>query len=218
MRVKPGATMTERAAAACLLHVNIDHIATVRNARGAAYPDPVAGAALCLNAGADGITAHLREDRRHIRDADVFALAALLRGLPQGFNFEMAATAEMVQIACKARPAYVTLVPERREERTTEGGLDVLAGGERLRGMVAELKAADIQVSLFVTPDAEQLRAAAAAGAQQVELHTGEYAHASAADAARELASLQAGATLAKQLGMRVAAGRAGTHAHCGGR
>lgn len=132
------------------LHVNIDHIATLRNARGTTYPDPIEGARVCIDAGADGITAHLREDRRHIRDDDVERLRKLLRTT---FNLEMAATDEMVEIARKVQPDVVTLVPERREERTTEGGLDVIAGGGALAQRVNTLHAVDIKVSLFIAAD-----------------------------------------------------------------
>lgn len=188
------------------LHINVDHVATLRNARGTAYPDPVEAARVCLEAGAHGITAHLREDRRHIRDADVERLRATLRAT---FNLEMAATDEMVGIALKTAPDVVTLVPERREERTTEGGLEVAKAGPALAAHVAKLRAADIKVSLFIAADVAQVEASHALGVEQIELHTGEYAHA-AGDAAaeeRELARLAAAARRGHELGLEIAAG-----------
>ena len=152
------------------LGVNVDHVATVRNARGGSLPDPVRAAALATAAGADGITAHLREDRRHIRDDDMRRLKAEL-SVP--LNFEMAATDEMVAIALDVRPHACCLVPERREERTTEGGLDVIGGGALLAGRIRALAGAGIRVSLFVAADPDQIAAAKAAGAAVVELHTG---------------------------------------------
>src|SRR5580704_17722499 len=137
------------------LHINVDHVATLRNARGTTYPDPVLAALACLDAGADGITAHLREDRRHIKDADMQSL----RGLRATLNMEMAATDEMVAIAARVKPDVVTLVPERREERTTEGGLDVVAGGSALAGRVRALRDAGIKVSLFIAAKADQIEA-----------------------------------------------------------
>jgi pyridoxine 5-phosphate synthase len=187
------------------LHVNIDHVATLRNARGTTYPDPVEAARACLDAGADGITAHLREDRRHIRDDDVERLRKLLRTT---FNLEMAATPEMVAIACRLQPDVVTLVPERREERTTEGGLDVVAGGEALADHVRKLAAAHIKVSLFIAADPAQIEASAKLGVEQIELHTGEYCHArDPARAQHELEKLARGATAAQVAGLEVAAG-----------
>jgi len=202
------------------LHINIDHVATVRNARGTPYPDPTLAARACLEAGAHGITAHLREDRRHIQDADVERLRASLRAT---FNLEMAATDEMVEIAVRLHPDVVTLVPERREERTTEGGLDVVRGGAALAARVRTLRAAEIKVSLFIAADPAQIDAARALGVEQIELHTGEYAEAfghpqsmSAFDlarppppteAARELARLAKAAAHAHALGIEVAAG-----------
>ncbi len=185
------------------LHVNVDHVATVRNARGTPYPDPVRAAEECLAAGADGITAHLREDRRHIVDADVERLRALLSRSSRTFNLEMAATDEMVAIALRVKPDVCTLVPERREERTTEGGLDVVAGGERLARQVRALAVAGIKVSLFIAADASQIERSRAAGAVQIELHTGEYAHGHEG----ELARLADGAKLARAAGLEVAAG-----------
>lgn len=191
------------------LHVNVDHVATLRNARGAPYPDPVRAARVCLEAGAHGITVHLREDRRHITDADVEALRAAFDAT---LNLEMAATDEMVAIALRTKPDIVTLVPERREERTTEGGLDVVAAAASLSRHVDALRAANIKVSLFVAADRAQLDAARALGVEEVELHTGEYAHAfGAADgpeaAARELARLADAAKHGRSLGLEIAAG-----------
>jgi pyridoxine 5-phosphate synthase len=185
------------------LHVNVDHVATLRNARGTPYPDPVRAAEACLAAGAHGITAHLREDRRHIVDADVEGLRALCASHHRTFNLEMAATDEMVGIAARVRPDVCTLVPERREERTTEGGLDVVAGGQALAERVKKLAAAGIKVSLFIAADAAQIERSRALAAAQVELHTGEYAHGRDG----ELARLAAGAKRAHALGMEVAAG-----------
>ena len=185
------------------LHINVDHVATLRNARGAPYPDPVRGAEECLAAGADGITAHLREDRRHIQDADVHRLAALCKKAETTFNLEMAATDEMVGIATRVKPDVCTLVPERREERTTEGGLDVVAGGEGLGARVKALMAADIRVSLFIAADVAQIDRAHTIGAAQVELHTGEYAH----GVDGELARLARGTGHARAAGLEVAAG-----------
>ena len=192
------------------LGVNIDHVATIRNARGESYPDPARAAEVALAAGADGITAHLREDRRHISDADIEALAALTRkrGLP--LNFEMAVTDEMRDIALRHRPHAACLVPERREEVTTEGGLDVAGQHNRVAPVVAALKAAGIRVSLFIEADPRQVQAAFEVGAQVVELHTGAYS-----DAAREgrgeaqlrLEALRAAAAQAAGLGLEVHAG-----------
>ncbi|MFO0667807.1 MAG: pyridoxine 5'-phosphate synthase [Polyangiaceae bacterium] len=205
------------------LHVNIDHIATLRNARGTTYPDPVKGAQIALEAGAEGITAHLREDRRHIRDEDIDRIGAHVREAGRIFNLEMAATDEMVQIALKARPDVVTLVPERRAERTTEGGLDVLAVGEdgdALRKRIDLLLRAKLRVSLFIAPLNEQIAAGRKLGVQQVELHTGEYAHAvdayglGAPAVQAELARLQTAATFAHELGVEVAAGHGLTRAN----
>jgi pyridoxine 5-phosphate synthase len=188
------------------LHVNVDHVATLRNARGTPYPDPVKAAEECLAAGAHGITAHLREDRRHIVDADVERLRALCATHHRTFNLEMAATDEMVAIAARVKPDVCTLVPERREERTTEGGLDVVGGGEALAKRVGALVAAGIKVSLFIAADAPQIERSRAAGAAQIELHTGEYAHSTEARAG-ELDRLAAGASRGHALGLEVAAG-----------
>ncbi|MCC7429118.1 MAG: pyridoxine 5'-phosphate synthase [Alphaproteobacteria bacterium] len=187
------------------LGVNIDHVATIRNARGGAHPDPVRAALLAKEAGADGITAHLREDRRHIRDADMPRLRHDV-GLP--LNFEMAATEEMAGIALALRPHACCLVPERREERTTEGGLDVLGALPWLTPYIGRLAAAGIRVSLFIAADPAQIRAAASAGAPVIELHTGTYCDAhTEAERAQELARLAEGARLAAGLGLEVHAG-----------
>ena len=190
------------------LGVNIDHVATLRNARGGAYPDPLRAAKLAEEAGCDGITAHLREDRRHIRDADMEALAAEL-SVP--LNFEMAATAEMQALALKLKPHAVCLVPERREERTTEGGLEVAGDQNHLTDFILPLREAGARVSLFVAPDPAQIEASARVGAAVVELHTGAYCdfHAEGDLAARdaEFERLKAAATQAHALGLEVHAG-----------
>ncbi|MCW1954331.1 pyridoxine 5'-phosphate synthase [uncultured Lentibacter sp.] len=195
------------------LGVNIDHVATVRNARGSAYPDPVRAAKLAEAAGADGITAHLREDRRHIRDADIDGLMA---SLATPLNFEMAATAEMQSIALAHRPHAVCIVPEKREERTTEGGLDVAADDNRLAQFIAPLAAAGCRVSLFIGHEPRQIKAAARIGAAVVELHTGAYCdHHYEGDFAKrdaELAALIEGAALAHSLGLEVHAGHGLTY------
>lgn len=190
------------------LGVNVDHVATVRNARGSTLPDPVRAALLAAAAGADGITAHLREDRRHIRDEDI---RRLKEALPIPLNFEMAATPEMVAIAEEVRPHACCLVPERREERTTEGGLDVMGGGLDLAHRVERLSAAGIRVSLFVAPDADQIVRAADIGAAVVELHTGAWCdHRTAGhvdEANAEYERLLAAAEQATTLGLEVHAG-----------
>ena len=190
------------------LGVNIDHVATVRNARGSAWPDPLRAALVAEAAGADGITAHLREDRRHIRDADMEALRAGL-GIP--LNFECAATAEMAEIALRLKPHAVCLVPERREERTTEGGLDVAGDRARLTDYIAPLRAAGCRVSMFIGHDPRQIEASAQIGAAVVELHTGHYSDLQAegrlTEAAAELTALREGARLAAALGLEVHAG-----------
>lgn len=162
--------------------MNVDHVATVRNARGGAHPDPVRAALLAVEAGADGITAHLREDRRHISDADI---EALMRDLSVPLNLEMAATAEMLAIALRHKPAAVCLVPEKRQERTTEGGLDAAGGHTHLAPFVSKLSDAGIRVSLFIEADPRQLDAARSMGAPVVELHTGSYCEAEGAARAR---------------------------------
>ncbi len=186
------------------LGVNIDHVATIRNARGGQLPDPVRAAKLAAQAGADGITAHLREDRRHISDGDIDRLMAAI-DIP--LNLEMAATREMLDIALRHRPHAACIVPERREERTTEGGLDVAGARERLRPMVHALGEAGVRVSLFIEPDARQLDAARAIGAPVVELHTGAYCEAERAARARELARIETAAAHAGALGIECHAG-----------
>ncbi len=195
------------------LGVNIDHVATVRNARGSAWPDPLRAALLAEASGADGITAHLREDRRHIRDGDIEALMAAI-SIP--LNFECAATAEMQKLALRHRPHAVCLVPEKREERTTEGGLDVASDQIRLADYIAPLRDAGARVSMFISHDVRQIEASARIGAAVVELHTGLYSelladgHADLAD--RELAALRKGAEHAASLGLEVHAGHGLTY------
>lgn len=188
-----------------LLGVNVDHVATLRQARGTVYPDPLAAALLAEESGADSITVHLREDRRHIQDHDVHSLLERLR---VRLNLEMAVTAEMLAIACDARPSDCCLVPEKRHELTTEGGLDVAGNRASIESAVAQLAAADIRVSLFIDPDKRQVDAAAATGARVIELHTGVYADADdEAVQARELARIRAAAEYAAALGITVHAG-----------
>lgn len=193
------------------LGVNIDHVATIRNARGADYPDPVRAALLALDAGADGITAHLREDRRHISDRDIERLAAILRERTRPLNLEMAVTREMQEIALRHRPPAVSLVPERREERTTEGGLDVAGGHNAIAPFVQRLKDAGCRVSLFIGADPLQVEASARTGAEVVELHTGGFCDAiregRAREAGAELDALRAAAVLAAEAGLEVHAG-----------
>jgi pyridoxine 5-phosphate synthase len=189
------------------LGVNIDHVATVRNARGGSHPDPVRAARMALAAGGDGITAHLREDRRHITDSDIEALSRLCAEAGQPLNLEMALTPEMLAIALRHRPHAACLVPERREEVTTEGGLNVLAQAEDMTRAAGILAAAGIRVSLFIDPVAEQVEASAAIGAQVVELHTGRFCHAVGADHDIELKRLAEAARLAHGLGLEVHAG-----------
>jgi pyridoxine 5-phosphate synthase len=193
------------------LGVNIDHVATIRNARGGAHPDPVRAARLALEAGADGITAHLREDRRHIGDADIEHLSALCRELGKPLNFEMAVTDEMRDIALRHRPHAACLVPEKREERTTEGGLDVARGHNAVAPVVRALRDAGVRVSLFIEPSLVQISVAQAIGAEVVELHTGAYCEAVQQgrkdDAQRLLEALQMGALEAHARGLEVHAG-----------
>jgi pyridoxine 5-phosphate synthase len=192
------------------LGVNIDHVATIRNARGESYPDPARAAELAMAAGADGITAHLREDRRHISDADIVALAKLTRKRGKPLNFEMAATAEMEAIALAHRPHAACLVPERRDEITTEGGLDVAGQHDRITPLVETLRSAGIRVSLFIEANPEQIVAAHRSGAQVVELHTGAYCLAVREQSARArdlLRALESAAALAQSLGLEVHAG-----------
>ncbi len=190
------------------LGVNIDHVATVRNARGTNYPDPLRAALLAEAAGADGITAHLREDRRHIRDDDITALMA---GLTVPLNFECAATPEMQAIALRHKPHAICLVPEKREERTTEGGLDVAGDDNRLAGFIAPLRDAGIRVSMFIGHEARQIEASARIGAAVVELHAGHYCdlHEAGDFVARdaELEALRRAAAYAHQLGLEVHVG-----------
>lgn len=186
------------------LGVNIDHVATVRNARGSGYPDPVRAALLAAEAGAQGITAHLREDRRHITDADIARLSA---ELPVPLNLEMAATQEMLGIALRHRPHAACIVPEKREERTTEGGLDAAGQFDALAPMVAALRDAGIRVSLFIEPEAAQIDAAVRLGAPVVELHTGRYAELDEAAREVELKRLADAAALAAKNGIEVHAG-----------
>ena len=195
------------------LGVNIDHVATVRNARGTAYPDPVRAGLLAEAAGADGITAHLREDRRHISDADIDGLMAALR-IP--LNFEMAATPEMQKIALRHKPHAVCIVPEKRAERTTEGGLDVAGDADRLTDFIAPLREAGCRVSLFISHDQRQIEASARIGAAVVELHTGAYCdfhhEGRIAERDAELAALRRAATFAQSLGLEVHAGHGFTY------
>lgn len=186
------------------LGVNIDHVATVRNARGGVHPDPVRAALLALEAGADGITLHLREDRRHIRDDD---LKRLQEAVSAPINLEMAATEEMLRIALQARPHAICLVPERREEVTTEGGLDAAGNAAALSPVVSRLSEAGMRVSLFIDPDERQVRAAAALAAPVVELHTGRYAEAEGDERQRELDRLARAAAATRAHGIECHAG-----------
>ena len=195
-------------AARLRLGVNIDHVATVRNARGGTLPDPVRAAHLAIAAGADGITAHLREDRRHIRDADMERLAT---ELTKPLNFEMGATEEMITLAERLKPHAACLVPEKREERTTEGGLDVVGQESHLKPAIARLKAAGSRVSLFIEPDEAPIAMSAKLGAPVIELHTGSWCHAvldgDTAKAEAEFNRLANGAALGARLGLEVHAG-----------
>lgn len=192
------------------LGVNIDHVATIRQARKTVEPDPIAAAVLAELGGADGITIHLREDRRHIQDRDVQLLRHTVR---THLNLEMAATDEMVAIALEIRPDYVTLVPEKREEVTTEGGLDILGGRDRIGAIVAQLQDAGIPVSLFIDADFDQITASAEVGARFIELHTGRYAEAKDdVTRGKELVMLEQGCERAIALGVRVNAGHGLTY------
>jgi pyridoxine 5-phosphate synthase len=191
------------------LGVNIDHVATIRNARGGKHPDPIRAAKLAIEAGADGITAHLREDRRHISDNDI---DALMDQVQAPLNLEMAATDEMLAIALKHNPHAACIVPEKRQERTTEGGLDATSDQGRLGDVIGALSKANIRVSLFVEPDARQLEAAKHLGAAVVELHTGTYAEASSETRDKELKRLIDGAALADKLGLECHAGHGLTY------
>lgn len=186
------------------LGVNIDHVATVRNARGGIHPDPVRAALLAEKAGADGITAHLREDRRHIRDED---MERLMHEINVPLNFEMAATAEMLEIVSRLKPASSCLVPEKREELTTEGGLDVVRGYNHLEGYISQLKNTGISVSLFIDADLEQIRASNELGADKVELHTGAYVDVEGEKRLEELERLRSGAKYCGELNLEVHAG-----------
>lgn len=186
------------------LGINIDHIATLRNARGGLHPDPIRALEIAKQAGADGITAHLREDRRHIRDED---LQRIISETDLPLNMEMAATEEMLQIALKINPHACCIVPEKREEVTTEGGLDVARGTSSLQLFINKIKDAGIKVSLFIDPEAKQIEAASRIGADIVELHTGQYCHATEGLRDRELQKIIKGAQLASSLGLECHAG-----------
>ena len=192
------------------LHVNVDHVATLRQARGVNYPDPIPAAAMCEIAGASGITMHLREDRRHIIDRDLRIARETVTTI---LNLEMAATEEMVAIAAALKPDICTLVPEKREERTTEGGLKVAGELSRMTSVIDRLHSAGIRVSLFITPEMREIEASRNAGADTVELHTGEYCNAAKSDVRTELDRIRACAAAARDLGLEVAAGH-GLHYH----
>jgi pyridoxine 5-phosphate synthase len=191
------------------LGVNIDHVATIRNARGGLFPDPLRAALLAVEAGADGITAHLREDRRHIADADI---SKIRQAIPVPLNLEMAATDEMLAIALQHRPHAACIVPEKREERTTEGGLDAARGHNHLKPFVTALGRAGIRVSLFVEPDPRQLDAAVSLGAPVVELHTGAYCDAEDGQRDRELERIRKAAAHAEKVGLECHAGHGLTY------
>ena len=199
------------------LHVNVDHVATVRNARGTRYPDPLFAAHVCETAGADGITAHLREDRRHITDDDVVRLRA---SVTSHLNLECAATDEMLEIASRVVPDTITLVPERRQERTTEGGLDVAGQRAAVSRFVEAASRIGARVSLFIAPDLDTVRLSKDLGAKQIELHTGEYCHACEpgkhAERQHELDRLARAAQLASDVGLEVAAGHGLTRHNVG--
>lgn len=187
------------------LGVNIDHVATIREARKIKEPDPVAAASSAELAGADGIVCHLREDRRHIKDRDLHMLREIIKS---HLNLEMAATPEMVEIACQVKPDMSTIVPEKREEITTEGGIDVVNGFDRIKEAVGQLRAANIIVSLFINPDIDQINASAQVGADYVEIHTGKYAEAQDANSQEaELDAIQKAAYAASKLNLGVSAG-----------
>jgi pyridoxine 5-phosphate synthase len=195
------------------LGVNVDHVATVRQARGGDNPDPVRAALLAEEAGADGITAHLREDRRHISDGDI---ARLSQGLKIPLNLEMAATDEMLAIALRHKPHACCIVPEKREERTTEGGIDVVTQFARLKPIVSQLTEADIRVSMFIEPDRKQIDASRELGAPVVELHTGAYANASGAARDKLLAHIRNGAEFGADIGLEIHAGHGLTYDNVG--
>ena len=186
------------------LGINIDHVATLRNARGTVYPDPIKAAQLAEEAGADLITLHLREDRRHIKDADLLALRPLIK---TRMNLECAVTPEMLNIACKVKPHDVCLVPEKREEVTTEGGLDVVGHFAVAKAAIKQLQGSGIRVSLFIDPEEKQIQAAKDAGATVVELHTGRYADLSGSEQTTELERIREAAQFGKSIGLRVNAG-----------
>ncbi|MGV0962886.1 MAG: pyridoxine 5'-phosphate synthase [Polynucleobacter sp.] len=186
------------------LGINIDHVATLRNARGTVYPDPLKAASLAEEAGADLITLHLREDRRHIKDADLMALRPLIQ---TRMNLECAVTPEMINIACRVQPHDVCLVPEKREEVTTEGGLDVVGHFDAVKSATTQLKAAGIRVSLFIDPEEAQIQAAKDVGATVVELHTGRYADLARDQQKQELERIRKAAQFGKSIGLRVNAG-----------
>jgi pyridoxine 5-phosphate synthase len=186
------------------LGINIDHVATLRNARGTIYPDPIKAARLAEEAGADLITLHLREDRRHIKDADLLALRPLIQ---TRMNLECAVTPEMIKIACRVQPHDVCLVPEKREEVTTEGGLDVVGHFDAVKAATTQLKNAGIRVSLFIDPEEKQIQAAKDVGATVVELHTGRYADLAGDQQALELERIRKAAQYGKSIGLRVNAG-----------
>ena len=186
------------------LGINIDHVATLRNARGTVYPDPLKAARLAEEAGADLITLHLREDRRHIKDADLIALRPLIQ---TRMNLECAVTPEMINIACRVQPHDVCLVPEKREEVTTEGGLDVVGYFDAVKLATAQLQAAGIRVSLFIDPEEKQIQAAKDIGATVVELHTGRYADLAGDQQQQELERIRKAAQFGKSIGLRVNAG-----------
>jgi pyridoxine 5-phosphate synthase len=186
------------------LHVNVDHVATLRQARGINYPDPIPAAAICEMAGAHGITIHLREDRRHISDRDLHLMRKVVT---TALNMEMAANNEMIEIARNVRPDICTLVPEKREELTTEGGLAVAEDKKRISAAVGKLKDAGIRVSLFIAPDAKQIKASEEVGADMIEIHTGDYCNVPPARRNSELEKIAEGARVAESLGLMVAAG-----------
>ena len=185
------------------LGVNVDHVATLRQVRGVTYPSPLEAAKICMKAGASGITAHLREDRRHIQDRDIEQIAAATGKL----NMEMAVTDEMVSIASRVKPVFCCLVPEKRQELTTEGGLDVIARSETIRNAVAKLSSCGIQVSLFIDPENAQIEEAKRIGAPLIELHTGAYANAQGEAKKQELDRLRSAAEFAHSIGLTVNAG-----------
>ena len=193
------------------LYINIDHVATLRQARRGREPDPVAAAAVCEDAGADGITAHLREDRRHIQDEDVLRLAHTVRTV---LNLEMACTAEMLGIALQLRPHQVTLVPERREEITTEGGLDVTRDPRGIAEIIDRLNAAGVRTSLFIDPEPAMVKASGTLGAHAIELHTGSFAH--APESAATIGALRDAAARGRDIGLAVHAGHGLTTANVG--